>query len=596
MILRFRSPWLLIALFACSPFLLGSGPLQAQTTYYIDQESLGGPCNDNGPGSLTQPWCSWSQKFWNDRQTLDPGDTVFIRGGVYQQRFAFHPDSSFSGTADDPIRIRSYPGEEVTFDGSGPGGNGLYVDGDNSYIHIIGPLEIRNFSNCMETQGAVTNHGWLLEFLDVHSCGRGLLIRNIEGLTLRNSTIHHTNTDGGAGGVYLFSGSTNITIENVVSHSHNDGRGVDGDGDGFWAHESTGVLVMKNVVAYGNSEDGFDLKAADVTIENGRSYDNSTVGFKFWLGNYKVSKFLTYNNGEDGLKCSSASFDFSQMTVVGNLESGLQFRSVGCSGVLRNSIFANNRISAVEIPRINSGRSVDIVMSHNIYAHREDPVIEACAGRSYSASDIESGVFGQDLEDGISCGSGFGTISGSDTQSLSRDPEFVHMPDVAVSSALSSESTTLVSVNVFIDANYPWQGYSVGDYIELDNDNTLRQITFVDQPELRFDNDPLPQVYSGRRGDGKGVRIVDWGSALFNTGDDYSLIAEGPAVDAGTIIPEVHCPTADDDPLNPMDPDADCCHWFGQAPDIGFSEYSEGGQGLVFADDFESGNTGAWSG
>ena len=42
--------WLLIA-------LLIIGTVNA-AVYYVDQESIGGPCSDSGPGNLTQPWCT----------------------------------------------------------------------------------------------------------------------------------------------------------------------------------------------------------------------------------------------------------------------------------------------------------------------------------------------------------------------------------------------------------------------------------------------------------------------------------------------------------------------------------------------------------
>ena len=115
---------------------IGSKPVYAQTTYYIDKDSLGGPCNNNGPGTLTEPWCGWHSKFWDGRQTLQPGDTLYIRGGVYQERFDFHPDSEFSGTAVNPITIQTYPGETVVFDGSTADGLGQwFIYFRQSFLH-----------------------------------------------------------------------------------------------------------------------------------------------------------------------------------------------------------------------------------------------------------------------------------------------------------------------------------------------------------------------------------------------------------------------------------------------------------------------------
>jgi hypothetical protein len=49
--------------------------------------------------------------------------------------------------------------------------------------------------------------------------------------------------------------------------------------------------------------------------------------------------------------------------------------------------------------------------------------------------------------------------------------------------------------------------------------------------------------------------------------------ADSPLVDAGVVLPDIHCATADDDPNNPMPTTASCRHWAGSAPDIGAFEY-----------------------
>ncbi len=46
-----------------------------------------------------------------------------------------------------------------------------------------------------------------------------------------------------------------------------------------------------------------------------------------------------------------------------------------------------------------------------------------------------------------------------------------------------------------------------------------------------------------------------------------------PLIDAGTIVSGIHCPRADDNATNPMEPTQDCRHWLGKAPDIGAYEF-----------------------
>jgi hypothetical protein len=67
--------------------------------------------SDGNPGSLSQPW----QHVQRAVSVLKPGDTCTIRGGTYQEEVSV---KGLKGTQESPITFRSYPGEEVVFDGS----------------------------------------------------------------------------------------------------------------------------------------------------------------------------------------------------------------------------------------------------------------------------------------------------------------------------------------------------------------------------------------------------------------------------------------------------------------------------------------------
>ncbi len=71
-----------------------------------------------GIGSFNDPW--QLQVALNHPAALLPGDTVWLRGGVYTN--AFDAQTSFScrthGTADAPIIFRNYKDERATIDGT----------------------------------------------------------------------------------------------------------------------------------------------------------------------------------------------------------------------------------------------------------------------------------------------------------------------------------------------------------------------------------------------------------------------------------------------------------------------------------------------
>jgi hypothetical protein len=61
-------------------------------------------------GSISSPWDL--QTALNHPASVAPGDTIWLRGGVYPGKF----DAQLTGTAAAPITVRQYPGERATID------------------------------------------------------------------------------------------------------------------------------------------------------------------------------------------------------------------------------------------------------------------------------------------------------------------------------------------------------------------------------------------------------------------------------------------------------------------------------------------------
>ena len=68
--------------------------------------------SDSNTGTITSPWQHVSKAV----SVLQPGDTCTIRAGAYFEEVEI---SRLSGTKDQPITFGAYPGETVTFDGTG---------------------------------------------------------------------------------------------------------------------------------------------------------------------------------------------------------------------------------------------------------------------------------------------------------------------------------------------------------------------------------------------------------------------------------------------------------------------------------------------
>ncbi len=68
----------------------------------------------DGTGTADRPW-DLATALRGGRGQVLPGDTVWLRGGIYAGTWT----STLSGTASAPIVVRQYPGERATLDGRG---------------------------------------------------------------------------------------------------------------------------------------------------------------------------------------------------------------------------------------------------------------------------------------------------------------------------------------------------------------------------------------------------------------------------------------------------------------------------------------------
>jgi hypothetical protein len=125
---------------------------QTGNAYYVDKDSIGGTCTDNGPGTLTQPWCSIDKA----NSTLTAGETVFVRAGTYVE--TIQPDNS--GSSDSSrITYTKYNNETVTFT------QAVYCLRliDKSYITVTG-IKFYNCERNLYLQNSSHNNISLCEF------------------------------------------------------------------------------------------------------------------------------------------------------------------------------------------------------------------------------------------------------------------------------------------------------------------------------------------------------------------------------------------------------------------------------------------------
>ena len=223
---------------------------------------------DSNPGSKEQPFASIQQA----QSKATPGDTVYIRGGIYHMResdialddsrIAFLISFDKGGRKGLPIRYFAYPGENPVFDCSEVTPAGLRVSAfriNCSWIHLKG----------LEITGVRVN---------AHGHTQSISVDNLGSHNIFEQLSMH---DSEAIGLYITRGNNN-TVLNCDAYRNQDRTSEDkrgGNTDGFGCHPRNNEgenNVFKGCRAWFNNDDGFDcINAPDsVTFINCWSFYN----------------------------------------------------------------------------------------------------------------------------------------------------------------------------------------------------------------------------------------------------------------------------------------------------------------------------------
>ncbi len=362
---------------ACTPLVLRGGLIACliamsaiahAADYYMAPPSAGGAYGS--AGTLEAPFRTLLQF----NTAAQPGDTLYLRGGVY---IASETIFTASGQPGQPITIRNYPGEVPILDGNrsdpGAGTNGIVLE-DGVYSGVDGPkhdlvfdgLVMRNWKRGAMYFGDVkaeraptyiSCYNIVVKNCVVDYCGQlGIRFTHSDHVEIRNSIFSRTGWDRNYG-----SWSSNINfIENDgkdlkvtgcvafhgvdVSDYHTDGNGMIMDVHGWTAGQFDPAGVVENCLFFANGGAGIAWTNSNhATIVNNTLYDNG--------------KEPSYVHGHSGLVFWNAS---DSMVVRNNIihQPGGNGMRVGDHREFTNSIFEGNNITgqtgAVEPQFINA--------------------------------------------------------------------------------------------------------------------------------------------------------------------------------------------------------------------------------------------------
>jgi len=244
---KFSSSPLLSLSGSCILFFLLEVTAVHGATYYVATNG-----SDSNPGSLNQAFKSFAKGV----SKLQPGDTLYIRGGIYTEQIDLQTPNK-TGTAGNYLTIAGYPGETVT------------IRHANTSVASYGSIKARG------NRGYLKFENLVLDGADLGNKTSGMQLRDgNHHIILRNIEIK--NHKGTALGIT----ANNIEVVNCIFHDNI--SEVDQAGErhyGIYFREGSNVLIDSNKI-YGNSGGGIQVypgPASNSIIRNNEIHHNNNM-------------------------------------------------------------------------------------------------------------------------------------------------------------------------------------------------------------------------------------------------------------------------------------------------------------------------------
>jgi len=324
-------------------FLINTKTQAISTSYYVDTASIGGACNNNNPGTITQPWCT-IQKATGNNSSVVAGDTIYVRAGTYNGTVDFYK----SGTVGNPIILTAYQNEVVNISGElriDPNSIGGYLAENWTFskLNISNPnrdgIHITNGNHT----GIITIDGCNIS----HNHANGILTgwgnNNVGTLIVRNSIIQYNDVGDEAGnsGMTLYAYGTYIIQNNNISYNGDINRTSSmNKGINMYPGENrcSNCIISDNILFY-NVETGMDFHGnygqiyGNIIIGNGQ---NDTEAGEYGDGGLAIQGTSSYNKIYNNVIASSGGYDLS---VSGN-----------ANKFFNNIVYKNFNYTATPVP------------------------------------------------------------------------------------------------------------------------------------------------------------------------------------------------------------------------------------------------------
>src|SRR3989440_169308 len=199
---------------------------------------------DSNPGTVTSPW----RTIQHASNSVQAGDTVYVRGGVYNESV----NISVSGSATaGPIAFQTFPGEQAIVDGTGlvpstSGAQGLINIANQSYISFQG-FEIRNYQT---SSASATPAGiWI--------SGSGSNIQVLNNLI--HNIVTTSETNGNAFGIAVYGTAAPASLDRVTISGNQVYNLRTGNSESVNVDGNVTNFAITNNVIHDNDNIGIDI-------------------------------------------------------------------------------------------------------------------------------------------------------------------------------------------------------------------------------------------------------------------------------------------------------------------------------------------------
>ncbi len=332
-------------------------------TYFVATNGL----DANSGLSTNAPWLT----LQHAADSVAPGDTVFVRGGVYNERATFNVPGSATGGF---ITFQNYPGETPVVDGTGLAipqleyATGLFEFTNVSYLRIQG-FELRNYrtNNVSYTPAGIDITGAPHDLTFISNC-------------VHNIAILNTSSSANAYGIAVH-GTLSQSISNLVFI-----------GNDIYSNS----LGQSETFSLDGNVNGFK-------ICGNRVHDNDNIGIGF-IGYEGVSSDASQDYARNGVCCSNLVWNNSAITNaseqdeydaggiysdggsnvlidlndIHNCDIGVEMASehkghaaIAC--ICRDNLIWSNKTQGISIGGYSTsvGQTWDCVITHNTLYHND---------------------------------------------------------------------------------------------------------------------------------------------------------------------------------------------------------------------------------